>query len=71
MEETSIDESNDIPCSQQASAANVCLSEVEEYLQFLMRLQGLSDSDFYKFMPYSSLAMANYGDAIHTENTRL
>jgi hypothetical protein len=40
-EETANDESNDIPHSQQ-------------YLQFLMRPQGLSNSDFRKFMQYSS-----------------
>jgi hypothetical protein len=53
-EETSDDESNDIPCSQRASAADDRLAEVEKYLQFLTRLQGLSDSDFHKFMQYSS-----------------
>jgi hypothetical protein len=53
-EETSNDESNDVPRSQQASAADVCLAEVEEHLQFLTRLQGLSNSDFCKFMQYSS-----------------
>jgi hypothetical protein len=53
-EETSHDESNDIPCSPRASAADDCLTEVEQYLQFLMRPQGLSDSDFHKFMQYSS-----------------
>jgi hypothetical protein len=52
--ETSDDESNDIPCSQQASAADVHLAEVEEYLQFLTHPQGLSDSDFHKFMQYNS-----------------
>jgi hypothetical protein len=54
MEETSDDESNDIPRSQRASAANIRLAEVEEYLQFLTCPQGLSDSDFHKFMQYSS-----------------
>jgi hypothetical protein len=54
MEETSNDESNNIPHSQQASAANVCLAEVEEYLLFLTHPQGLSNSDFCKFMQYSS-----------------
>jgi hypothetical protein len=54
MEETSDDKSNDIPRSQQASAADVHLAEVEEYLQFLTHPQGLSDSDFCKFMQYSS-----------------
>jgi hypothetical protein len=56
-EKTSDDESNtsnDIPHSLRASAADVCLAEVEEYLQFLACLQGLSDSDFCKFMQYSS-----------------
>jgi hypothetical protein len=53
-EETSDDESNDIPRSQRASAADVRLTEVEEYLQFLTRPQGLNDSDFRKFMQYSS-----------------
>jgi hypothetical protein len=53
-EETANDESNDIPRSQRASAADDRLAEVEEYLQFLMRLQGLSDSEFCKFMQYSS-----------------
>jgi hypothetical protein len=48
------DESNDIPRSPRASAADVRLAEVEEYLQFLTHLQGLSDSDFCKFMQYSS-----------------
>jgi hypothetical protein len=43
-------ESNDIPCSPRASAANVQLAEVEECLQFLTCPQGLSDSDFCKFM---------------------
>jgi hypothetical protein len=33
---------------------DICLAEVEEYLQFLVHLQGLSDSDFHKFMQYSS-----------------
>jgi hypothetical protein len=54
MEETSDDESNNIPRSQWASAADVCLAKVGEYLQFLTCLQGLSDSDFHKFMQYSS-----------------
>jgi hypothetical protein len=54
MEETSDDESNNIPHSQRPSAANVYLAEVEEYLQFLTCPQGLSDSDFCKFMQYSS-----------------
>jgi hypothetical protein len=57
MEETSDNESNasnNIPCSLRASAANICLAEVGEYLQFLAYLQGLSDSDFHKFMQYSS-----------------
>jgi hypothetical protein len=31
------------------------LAEVEQYLQFLTCLQGLSDSDFRKFMQYSSV----------------
>jgi hypothetical protein len=53
-EETSDDDSNNIPHSQRASAANVLLAEVEEYLQFLTHPQGLSDSDFHKFMQYSS-----------------
>jgi hypothetical protein len=53
-EETSDDKSNDIPCSQQASAANDHLTEVEEYIQLLTCLQGLSDSDFHNFMQYSS-----------------
>jgi hypothetical protein len=53
-EENSDDESNDIPHSQQASAADDCLAEVEEYLQILTHPQGLSDSDFHKFMQYSS-----------------
>jgi hypothetical protein len=53
-EETSDDKSNDIPHSQQASAANDCPTKVEEYLQVLMCQQGLSDSDFCKFMQYSS-----------------
>jgi hypothetical protein len=53
MEETANDESNDIPHSQQASAADDRLAEVEGYLQFLMRPQGLSDSDFCKFMQHS------------------
>jgi hypothetical protein len=54
MEETSNDKSNDIPHSLRASAADVCLVKVGEYLQFLAHLQGLSDSDFCKFMQYSS-----------------
>jgi hypothetical protein len=54
MEETSNDKSNDIPCSPRASAADVHLAEVEEYLQVLTHPQGLSDSDFCKFMQYSS-----------------
>jgi hypothetical protein len=57
MEETSDDESiapNDIPHSLRASAADICLAEVVEYLQFLACPQGLSDSDFHKFMQYSS-----------------
>jgi hypothetical protein len=57
MEETSDDmsnASNNIPCSLRASAANIRLAEVGEYLQFLMRPQGLSDLDFCKFMQYSS-----------------
>jgi hypothetical protein len=54
MEETSNDESNDIPRSLRASAANVCLAKVGEYLQFLTHPHGLSDSDFHKFMQYSS-----------------
>jgi hypothetical protein len=53
-EETSDDESNDIPHSQQASAAGVRLTEVEEYLQFLTRPQGLNNSDFRNFMQYNS-----------------
>jgi hypothetical protein len=53
-EETSDDESNNHSHSQRASAANVCLTEVEEYPQFLTCPQGLSDSDFHKFMQYSS-----------------
>jgi hypothetical protein len=36
MEETSDDKFNEIPSSQRASAANDCLAEVGEYLQFLM-----------------------------------
>jgi hypothetical protein len=55
--ETSDDDSNasnNIPCSLQASTANVCLAEVKEYFPFLTHLQGLSDSDFCKFMQYSS-----------------
>jgi hypothetical protein len=54
MEETANDESNDIPRSQQANAADDRLAEVEEYLQFLTRPQGLSDAEFHKFMQYSS-----------------
>jgi hypothetical protein len=54
MEETSDDESNDIPRSQWASAANVCLAEVEEYLQFITYPQGPSDADFRNFIQYSS-----------------
>jgi hypothetical protein len=57
MEETSDNESNasnDIPHSLRASAADVRLTEVEKYLQFLTHLQGLSDSDFPKFMQYGS-----------------
>jgi hypothetical protein len=54
MEETADDESNDIPRSPRASAAYDRLAEVEQYLQFLTRPQGLSDSDFCKFMQYSS-----------------
>jgi hypothetical protein len=53
-EETADDESNDIPRSQRASAADDRLAEVEEYLQFLTCPQGLSNSDFRKFMQYSS-----------------
>jgi hypothetical protein len=53
-EETADDESNEIPCSQRANAANDRLTEVEEYLQFLTCLQGLSDAEFRKFMQYSS-----------------
>jgi hypothetical protein len=48
MEETADDKSNDIPHSQRANAANNRLAEVEEYLQFLMRPQGLSDTEFRK-----------------------
>jgi hypothetical protein len=54
MEETADDESNDIPHSQRANAANDHLAEVEEYLQFLTGPQGLSDAEFHKFMQYSS-----------------
>jgi hypothetical protein len=54
MEENFDEESNNIPCSQRASTADVCLAEVKEYLQFLTCLQGLSNSDFRKFMQYSS-----------------
>jgi hypothetical protein len=54
MEETADDESNDIPHSPRASAADDRLAEVEQYLQFLTCLQGLSDLDFRKFMQYSS-----------------
>jgi hypothetical protein len=54
MEETADDESNDIPRSPQASAADDCLAEVEQYLRFLMRPQGLSDAEFHKFMQYCS-----------------
>jgi hypothetical protein len=53
-EETSDDKSNNISHSPQASAANICLAKVGEYLQFLMYPQGLSNSDFRKFMQYSS-----------------
>jgi hypothetical protein len=53
-EETADDESNDIPHSPRASAADDRLAEVEEYLQFIMRLQGLSNTEFHKFMQYSS-----------------
>jgi hypothetical protein len=53
-EETADDESNDIPRSQRANAADNHLTEVEEYLQFLTRPQGLSDAEFHKFMQYSS-----------------
>jgi hypothetical protein len=49
-EETADDESNDIPHSPRASAADDRLAEVEQYLQFLMHLQGLSDAEFCKFM---------------------
>jgi hypothetical protein len=54
MEETADDESNDIPRSQQANAADDRLAEVEEYLQFLTCPQGLSNAEFCKFMQYSS-----------------
>jgi hypothetical protein len=54
MEETSDDESNDIPRSPRASAADDRLAEVEQYLQSLTCPQGLSDSDFHEFMQYSS-----------------
>jgi hypothetical protein len=54
MEETADDGSNDIPRSPRASAANDRLAEVEQYLQFLTRPQGLSDAEFRKFMQYSS-----------------
>jgi hypothetical protein len=53
-EETADDESNDIPRSPRASAADDCLAEVEQYLQLLTRPQGLSDAEFRKFMQYSS-----------------
>jgi hypothetical protein len=61
MEETSDDESNNMPHSQRASTANDHLAEVEEYLQILTRLQGLSNSDFHKFMQYSSLFFFSNG----------
>jgi hypothetical protein len=54
MEETADDESNDIPRSPQASAADDRLAEVEQYLQFLTHPQSLSDAEFHKFMQYSS-----------------
>jgi hypothetical protein len=54
MEETADDESNDIPHSPRASAADDRLAEVEQYPQSLTHPQGLSDSDFCKFMQYSS-----------------
>jgi hypothetical protein len=53
-EETANDESNDIPRSPRASAADDRLAEVEQYLQFLTHPQGLSDAEFRKFMQYSS-----------------
>jgi hypothetical protein len=67
MEETSDDESNDIPRSLQASAADIRLAEVGEYLQFLVRLQGLSDSDFCKFMQYSSGFFFSNGKLWHRD----
>jgi hypothetical protein len=53
-DETADDESNDIPHSPRASAADDRLAEVEQYLQFLTRPQGPSDAEFHKFMQYSS-----------------
>jgi hypothetical protein len=57
MEEASNNSSDatvDIPCTLQASSANICLSKVEEYLWSLTCPQNLSGADFYQFMQYSS-----------------
>jgi hypothetical protein len=42
------------PCNLQASSTNFCLSEVEEYFRSLTCLQNLTDTNFHKFMQYSS-----------------
>jgi hypothetical protein len=48
--DTSTDTSADIPQNLRASAADVRLSEVKEYLESLTRPQNLTDADFHKFM---------------------
>jgi hypothetical protein len=66
-EDTADDEPNHIPRSPRASAADDCLAEVKQYLQFLTRLQGLSDSDFCKFMQYSSGFLFSNGKLWHRD----
>jgi hypothetical protein len=64
---TADDESNDIPRSPRASAADDCLAEVEQYLQFLTHPQGLSDAEFRKFMQYSSRFFFSNGKLWHRD----
>jgi hypothetical protein len=72
MEETpndtsgaTVDTAVDIPCNLQANSANICLSEVEEYLQSLTCPQGCSDTEFHKFMRYSSKFFISNGKLWH------
>jgi hypothetical protein len=52
--DSTADASADIPRNLRAIAANTHLSNVKEYLELLTRPQNLTDTNFHKFMQYSS-----------------